>query len=100
MPHFSGKFIRNKNITRGQRIINSPSTGKEYAVYFTDNENFFDEFNAKANVARLVISKGKHSVTSKSLSHKWWISPEVNKRTVKHTTQQGIRTILHPALSS
>ena len=44
-------------------------------------------------------SKGRYRFTSEFLSQKWLISKEVAKITVKHTTQSGIRKILHPSLS-
>ena len=67
-------------------------------MYFMDDENLYNALYAKVNVARVGASKGRHGVTSKSLFQKWLISPEVTRRTVQHTTQQGIRMILHPYL--
>ena len=51
---FRGYVITRETIKRGQRIINSLTTGKEYAVDFIDDENFFNALNAKVNVARVV----------------------------------------------
>ena len=50
-------------------------------------------------MARFGESKVRHGVTSESLFHKLLISPKAARRTVQHTTQLGIRTILHPSLS-
>ena len=68
-------------------------------VNFTDKNNFFNALNAKVTVARFESSKGRHSVTSKSLYQKRLISPESERRTLQNTTQQDIRTIIHPYLS-
>ena len=75
MTYFRGEVISNKIFSSGQRIINSLSTGEEYAVYFTDDENLSDVLNAKVNAVRVVVSKGKHGVNSNYLSQKWLISP-------------------------
>ena len=48
-------------------------------------------------MAKVRVSKRRHGVTSDSLYQKWLISPEASRRTVKHTTQGGIRKILHPS---
>ena len=64
-----------------------------------DDQNLFDAINDKVNVDRVGVSKGKHGDTSESFPQKMLISTEASKRTVQHTTQQGIRTILHPSLS-
>ena len=68
-------------------------------VDLTDDDNFFNALNVKVNGDRIGASKGIHGVTLESLSHKLLISPEAENRTVQHTTQRGIRTILHPSLS-
>ena len=72
--------------------------GEEDAVYFTDDEIFFDALNTKFNMARVGVSKVKQGVSSESLSHKWLISPEAAKRKLQHTTQRDIRAILHMLL--
>ena len=59
---------------------------------------FYKALNAKFNVAKVEVSKGRHGVTLESLSHKWLISPEAERRTVQHTTKRGIMMILHPSL--
>ena len=83
---------------RGRRIINSLSASEDYAVDFADDEKNYKVLNAQINVAKVEASKGIHGVTSESLSHKWLISLEAVRRTVQHTTQRVIRTILNPSL--
>ena len=99
MTYFRVEFISSETIARGLRIINSLSTGEDDAVDFTYDNNLFNTLNAKVNVARVGAPKGSHGVTSMFLSKKWFISPEAARRTVQNTTQQYIRTILHPSLS-
>ena len=86
MTYFREEFIINETIARLQSIINPLSTGGEDAVDFTNDDNLFNVLKAKVNVDRVGASNGRHCVTSKSLSHKWFISTEVTRRTVKHTT--------------
>ena len=45
---FRGQVIINETITRGQRIINYFSTGGEYVVYFTNDENFFNALTIRS----------------------------------------------------
>ena len=99
MTDFRVEVISRKNIARVQRIVNSLSTSGDDAVYFTDDEKLFNALNGKVDVSRVGASKGRHCVASESLSQKWFISPEAERRTLQHTTQRGIRTILHPSLS-
>ena len=70
MDDFRGEVIRSENAARRQRIINSLSKSEEDAIYFTDDDNFFNALNAKVNAARVGGSKGRHGVTSESLSQK------------------------------
>ena len=51
MTDFRGGFINKDTITRGRRIINSLSTIKNHALYFTDDDNFYKLLNSKVNVA-------------------------------------------------
>ena len=74
MTEFRGVVIRSETIKRGRRIINSLSTSEDNAVDFTDDENLYNELNDKVNVSRVGYSKGRHGVTSESLSQKWLIS--------------------------
>ena len=87
MKYFRGELIGNETIARGQRIINYLSTSEGDAVDFTDDENLFDALTAKTNVARVILLKGTHGVTSDSLSQKWLLSSEAAKRNLEHTTQ-------------
>ena len=98
MAYSREEVISNETIARGKRIINSLSPSEEDAVYFMDDEKFFDVLNVKVNVDRVGALKGNHGVTSDYLSQKWLTSPEASKKTVHHTTQRSIRTVLHMSL--
>ena len=99
MNDFRVEVNSSETIARGQQIINSLSTSEDDAVNFTDDENFYNALNTKINVARVGASKGIHGVTLDSLSQKWLVSPEAERRTLQNTTHRGIRMILHPSLS-
>ena len=99
MTDFGVEVNSSGTIARVRWIINSLSTGEEDAVDFRDNDNLFNAFNTKVNVARVVASKGRYDVTLTSLYQKCLISAEASRRSVQHTSQRGIRTILHPSLS-
>ena len=90
MTDFRGEVIRSESIARGRRIINYLSTSEDHAVDFTDEDNFYKALNAKVNVDKVGASKGRHGVTLDSLSQKWLILPEEERRTQQHTIQQGI----------
>ena len=79
---FRGGVISSETMERGRRIINSLSTGEDYAVDFKYDEILFNVLNAKVNMARVGASKGRHGVTSESLSHKLLVSPDAVRRTV------------------
>ena len=55
MNDFRGEVMRNETITRGWRIIDYLSTGKENVVDFIDDKKFFDVCNAKVIVARVGV---------------------------------------------
>ena len=99
MTDFRGEFIISETITRGRRIINSLFYKKDHTVDFIDDEKLYKALNAKINVAKIGASKRRHGFASESLSQKWLISLEAVRRKVQHTTQRGIRTILHSYLS-
>ena len=75
MTDFRGKVIRNETIARRQRFVNFLSASEEDAVDFIDDKILFDALNAKVNVTRVGVSKGKHGVTSDSLYQKCLTSP-------------------------
>ena len=50
-------------------------------------------------MANVGESKGRHGINSESLYQKWLVSPEAAIITVQHTTERGVRKILHPSLS-
>ena len=79
--------------------MNSFSSSKDHAVYFTDDEKIYNALNSKVNLDQVGAYKGRHGVTLDPLSQKLLISPEAARRTVQYTIQRGIRTILHPSLS-
>ena len=99
MTDFMVEVINSETIAREQRIINHLSTSEDHVVNFTDDDNDHKALNSKFNVAKVGVSKGRHGVTSESLSQKWSISPEEERRTVQYSIQRGIRTILYPSLA-
>ena len=70
MTAFRGEIISNETITIGQWFMNSLSTSKYHAEDFTDDDNFYKALNAKVNVANVGASKGRHGLTSESLTQK------------------------------
>ena len=58
----------------------------------------YKAFNDKVNVAKVGVYKGRHGVTLDSLYRKWLVFLEAARRTVQHTTQREVSTILHPSL--
>ena len=85
MTDFRGEVINNETITRGRRIINSLSTSKYHAVDFTDDKYLYTALNTKVNVAKFGGYNGKHGVTLESLSQKWIISFEADRRYITRT---------------
>ena len=63
------------------------------------DKKLFNALNAKVNVDMFGASKRRHGVTSESLYPILLISIEAARRTIQHTTQRVIRTIIHPYLS-
>ena len=70
MTDFSGEVIISKTTARGRRIINFLSTIEDYAVDFTNDENFHKGLNDKVNVANIGESKVSHGVNLGYLCHK------------------------------
>ena len=85
MTDFRGDVIISKITKRGRRIINYLSTSEDHAVDFTDDNYFHKALNAEVNVVKVGEYKGRHGVTSESLSHKLLVYLEVVRRTVQHT---------------
>ena len=54
---------------------------------------------ASVSTASGVRNTSRKSVDPESLAGKWDIGIEAAKRTVRSTTQRGLRTVLHPSLS-
>ena len=95
----------------GRIIINSVSTTSEdlNVIDFTDDGNFYEALvsNVKLSrklsrveVSRMGVSKGKKGMNHQTLSNNWMVSPEAELRAVNRTNQRGIRTVIHPSLSS
>ena len=103
MTDFGGNVVERETMARGRRIINSVSVttcADIDAIDFTDDDNFAEALQSKVKVvARVGTSRSRHAVDSELLARRWMISPEAAARTVKSTTQRGIRTVLHPSLS-
>ena len=102
MTDFGGNIITRETMARGRRIINSVSAttcADIDAIDFTDDDNFADALQANVHVSRVGTSKKRHAVDSEMLAKRWNIDPKTAARTVKSTTQRGIRTVLHPSLS-
>ena len=87
MTDFSVEVISSDTIARARLILNSLSISEEDVIDFTDDNNIFNAINAKVNMAMVEAPKGRHDITSESLSQKWLISLEAARRTVQHTTQ-------------
>ena len=79
---FRVEIISSDTIARRRRIIISFCTGEYDAVYFTDDNNFFNTLNDNFNMDRVRVLKVRHGVTLESLSQKWLISPEAARRIV------------------
>ena len=60
---------------------------------------FAEALEAHVNVSSMHSSKQKQAVDAVTLSKKWGIGLEAAKKTLKVTTQHGVRTVLHPSLS-
>ena len=84
-------------------VINSVAASLQVdAADVTANDNFGTALDANACVlSKVGVAKSKASpkIDHMTLSKKWAISPEKAQRTVRMTTQRGLRTVLHPSLS-
>ena len=76
------------------------------AADITDDENLYLALNAKvqatseqAKVGAMATGKPSPRVNHLVLAKKWGISPHKAVRTLKKTSQRGIRTVLHPTLT-
>ena len=102
MTDSAGNIITRETMARGRKIINSISV-TTYAdidtIDFTDDDNFANALQANAHVGRVGISKKRHAIDYEMLAKRWNIDIKTATRTIKNTTQRGIRIILHPSLS-
>ena len=106
MMDFRGQVVIRDTAARGQMVINSVTASTNVdAADITDDENLGLALEAKVCVWSKLLKVGvSRSKTSPKIDHiklskKWGISPHKAKRTVKRTTQRGVRTVLHPSLS-
>ena len=68
----------------------------------THNDGFSAALQATVRVARVSSIKStarKNAVDAEALARKWGIGIASAQRTVRTTTQRGVRTVLHPSLS-
>jgi hypothetical protein len=94
-----GQVHDTKNvIATGRRFINLVSMSKQ-GVDFTSNDHFHDVLWVHVNFSRVQVKNGHSAINYKLLAEKWLVSMDVAKRTLKRTTQMGMRTISHPSLA-
>jgi hypothetical protein len=72
-----------------QQVLADPEADLEISKAFQDN----------VQVLALKSTERQKEVDAHTLSRKWGIGLEAAKRTIKTTTQRGIRMLLHPSLS-
>ena len=87
-------------------VINLVTTSTNAnAADITDDENLGLALEANvcvlSKLCKVGVSRSRalQQTDHITLSKKWGISPANAKRTVKRTTQRGVRTVLHPSLS-
>ena len=76
-------------IAEGRRFINLVSTSAQSAD-FTSDEYFHVALQALVNVSRVKVGNSRRAIGHKLLADKWMVSPEVARRTLERTTQQGV----------
>ena len=105
-----GIVLRRDSTARGpMTVINQITTSTcDDAVDFTANENFGAVLASHINISELhnsttrygdIKSNKRKQVDSTTLAKRWGIDPKKAMRTVRKTTQRGVRTTLHPTLS-
>ena len=111
MTDYRGNTIDRSDATaRGPLLaINSVNTSTTVdAADITADNNFAKVLQSHVNVSEVknsttrygnIQSKRKKQVDSETLSKRFGISPAKARRTVRMTTQRGIRTTLHPSLA-
>ena len=120
MMDFQGDIVRPGIIDRGHlMVINSVTVSTFHdAADVLSNENFGNVLQSNFNVSHVKFlythhlsrldsvpslgniqsTKGKQ-VNSKTLAKRWSIYQRKALKTVKQTTQRGVRTCLHPSLA-
>jgi hypothetical protein len=63
------------------------------------NNHFHDVLRAHVNVLPVQVKNGPLTINYKFLAEKWLVLTDVAKRTLKRTTQRGVRKISHPSLA-
>jgi len=76
-----------------ERTISEANTAPSFD---SDEPDFLDDL--LSNNGDMVSTRRK-MVDSATLAERWNIDPAKAKNTIKHTTQRGVRTCLHPALT-
>ena len=98
----SSGFIRERDAigARGRQFIIAGVTSDTPTPSPRSNENTFSEvLKNNRNVSGLGTGDFKTGIEAQSLVKKWGIGLDAAKRTLKKTTQRGVRTVLHPSLS-
>jgi hypothetical protein len=87
-------------------VINRVASSFQFdAADITDDQNLGTALESHVSVPMSVsqvgvfTSKSTKGIDPITFSKKWGISPEKAQRTVRTTTQRGVRTVLHPSLS-
>ena len=93
---------------RGNNFFNSSASQTRPYSFSIDVDSFLSVLQMNVNISSTSSSKNVYDVHSTSrrksvdaelLARRWDIGLEAAKRTVKSTTQRGVRTVLHPSLS-
>lgn len=97
--------------SRGRRLMiagmctNNPRNLLLSCVHFKLSESLEKQLAASLAASRNICGLGvqksimQPSVDPDKLANRWGISLDAAKRTVRQTTQRGIRSVLHPTLS-
>lgn len=106
MMDYTGRVVsRNDSAARGQNtmVINELNSLANDAADITDSDNFHKVLQAHAHVASFesgsFTTRASAPIDHQTLASRWMISPEQASKTVKVTTQRGVRTCIHPSLS-
>ena len=103
----SGRLREPWEATAGERnvFVSSTSVSKTLPEPWEEASNLLQDLQRNVNVSNVRSAAGvatstkRNKVDPEELSSKWGIGISAAKRTLKVTTQRGIRTVLHPSLS-